>query len=84
MMTLADILKIKSKQWKDESEIRYIKTIDKGKRPYLKIKLLGIYFGVKVSKRDFNMYNAFIKAFDKNIDVKHLTNKDIDFGFEDE
>lgn len=30
------------------------------------------------------MYNAFIKAFDKNIDVKHLTNKDIDFGFEDE
>ena len=82
--TIADILKIKSKQWKDESEIRYIKTIDKGKRPYLKIKLLGIYFGVKVSKRDFNMYNAFIKAFDKNIDVKHLTNKDIDFGFEDE
>ena len=82
--TITDILKIKSKQWEDESEIRYIKTIDKGNRPYLKIKLLGIYFGVKVSKRDFNMYNAFIKAFDKNIVVEHLTNKDIDFGFEKE
>ena len=84
--TIADILTVKSQQWSDESEIRYIKTIKKGQdRPFLKIEIEGVYFGVNVSKKDFRIYSTFIKAFaefrKKKIEIRHLTNKEIDFGF---
>lgn len=89
--TIAGILTSKSTQWEDESEVRYIKTIESGngkkrKRPYLYINLAGIYFGKKVSKEDVKIYTAFIEAFakskNKQIEVRQLTNKDIDFGFD--
>ena len=67
----------------DEEEVRYYKTFpDNKQKQYLAVRILRIMFGVKVSKKDFSLYKSAIYGINPNIEVVHLTEKDIDFGFD--
>lgn len=77
--TVEDILKIKSPQWKHEEEVRFIKP--NPQKPYVKIKIDTIYFGMKMSRTDVAFHTKMIKSIDPSIKVKKLTRDDIDFGF---
>lgn len=79
---IEEIMKIKSSQWGDEKEIRYFKL--KKDSDKLKVKIEKVYFGVKVTNKDYDMYKHIIQAIDPHIEVAHLKEKDIDFGFSDE
>jgi hypothetical protein len=81
--SISEVIKIKSPQWGDEEEVRYYKTLpDNKQKQYLAVRILRIMFGVKVSKKDFSLYKSAIYGINPNIEVIHLTEKDIDFGFD--
>ena len=81
--SISEVIKIKSPQWGDEEEVRYYKTFpDNKQKQYLAVRILRIMFGVKVSKKDFSLYKSAIYGINPNIEVVHLTEKDIDFGFD--
>lgn len=82
--SIAEVIKIKSPQWGDEEEVRYYKTFpDNKQKQFLAVKILRIMFGVKVSKKDYSLYKSAISGINPHIEVIHLTEKDIDFGFDE-
>lgn len=82
--SIPEVIKTKSPQWGDEKEVRYYKTLpDNKQKQFLSVKIHRIMFGVKVSKKDYSLYKSTIKGINSAIKVIHLTEKDIDFGFED-
>ena len=50
---------------------------------YICVKIHRIMFGVRVSKKDYAFYKRVINGIDNKIEVIHLTEGDIDFGFKD-
>lgn len=82
-ISIPEVIKIKSTQWGDEKEVRYYKTFaDNKQKQFLSVKIHRIMLGVKVSKKDFSLYESIIKGINPKIEVKHLTEKEIDFGFD--
>lgn len=82
--SIPEVIKTKSPQWGDEEEVRYYRTFtDNKQKQYLTVKILRIMFGVKVSKKDFSLYKSTIYGINPKIEVIHLIEKDIDFGFDE-
>ena len=82
-ISIPEVIKIKSPQWGDEEEVRYYKAFpDNKQKQFLAVKILRIMFGVKVSNKDFSLYKSAIFGINPHIEVTHLTEKDIDFGFD--
>ena len=76
-VSVTDILGIKNIQWKYEDEVRFINTNPES--PYLKVKIKTVYLGVRMSAEDVALYTSLIKAIDKNIDVRQLKRKELDW-----
>ena len=70
--TLKNVLMIKSPAWREENETRFVKVTSSKNPVKLKIKIEKIYLGVKVSKKDAEMYTRMIKGINNDIDVIHL------------
>ena len=79
-ITVDEILKIKSPQWKHEDEVRFIKS--NPLQNYIKIKIDTIFLGMKMSRADVSFYTKLINSINPNIKVKKLTRDDIDFGYD--
>jgi len=81
--SISEVLKVKSTQWGDESEVRYMRFYEKhdNSKKYIHVKIQRIMFGVRVSKKDYGFYKRVINGINKKIEVIHLTEDDIDFGF---
>lgn len=82
--SIPEVIKTKSPQWGDEKEVRYYKSfLDNKQKQFLSVIIHRIMFGVKVSNKDFSLYKSAIKGINSRIEVIHLTEKDIDFGFDE-
>ena len=78
-ITVDEILKIKSPQWKHEEEVRFIKSNPQNN--YIKIKIDTIFLGMKMSRADVSFYTKLIHSVDSSIKIEKLTRDDIDFGY---
>ena len=76
-VSVTDILGIKNIQWKYEEEVRFINTNPES--PYLKVKVKAVYFGVRMSAEDVALYTSLIKAIDKDIKVRQIKRKELDW-----
>lgn len=75
------VISTKSPQWNEENEVRFVKFGESGKSLKLKIKIVKIMFGVKVTKKDVEKYTKIIKSFQPDVEVEHLKNSNVDYGF---
>lgn len=81
------ILSTKSKSWRNEKEIRYVKNLKPRSRTSLSIKIHRILLGIRMKKEDEWLIRKVVKLInanqpkDKKIDVVKLKKTDIDFGF---
>lgn len=76
-VSVTDILGIKNIQWKYEDEVRFINTNPES--PYLKVKIKAVYLGVRMSAEDVALYTSLINAVDKDIKVRQLKRKELDW-----
>lgn len=77
------LLSTKSLIWKDENEVRAIKTYIKNfktQSPFYHIKIVAVYFGERITREKYIFYKKIISGIDDKIKVYLLREKNINTG----
>jgi hypothetical protein len=81
------ILSTKSEVWKNEQEIRYVKSVKPRSRIYLNIRVHRVFLGIRISQQDERLIKKIIDIINasrpkqRGIEVIKLKRSDIDFGY---
>ena len=80
--TAKEILSRKSKHWKYEKEVRFIKESNiNDMEEYLQIKIKRIYLGIRMLSEDKNLIKTLVNVWDSEIEIIEMKKEDIDFGY---
>lgn len=71
-----DLLIHKSTVWEYEKEVRFF-----SKNQFLNVKVHRVIFGKKITKEDFKFYKKLIQSIDPNIDIRIISENELETGF---
>ncbi len=67
------ILSRKSKDWEYEKEVRFLRFYsENNNEAYLRVKIVAVYFGLKMTKKDKELYRKLLMKVNSNIEIYEM------------